>query len=222
MEKKIKIKTKDEVDINKINSLINMSYEDFIASRILFKHNKLVQACILANTAIEKYFKALMEVNGTKAFGNHDLTKQLPFIKNQFPRLFKKLNVSFLDQLTIIYRVRYISDLPSDYNFVIFQNKYQAELDYTYSVLEPIIRSDPKNSANSKTKYENAVDTKDPDLWNLNYLLNKLDKVKFIESPCNIYEFRKLKNGVTLEIKYVSTKVKADGKFDYEALIPKK
>ena len=55
---------------------------------------------------------------------------------------------------------------------------------------------------------------------NLNYLLNEIEKEKFIESPSNIYEFRKLKNGVTLEIHYSSTKVKADGKFDYEALIP--
>ena len=102
-----------------------------------------------------------MEVTGTKAFGNHDLMKQLPFVKNQFPRLYKVLNISFIEQLTKIYRVRYISNLPTDFNFVIIQSKYQAELDFTYSELEPIIRTKQENDKNSKTKYENAVDSKE-------------------------------------------------------------
>ena len=222
MDKKVKRKSKTEVNIRKISSFLSMSFEDYIASRILFNRGKLIQACILANTAIEKYFKALMEAQGTKSFGIHDLAKQVPFIKNQYPKIYYKLNIEFLNQLTKIYHVRYIDDLPTDYNFAIIQSKYLAELDYTYSVIEPVIRVKQDKNTETKTKYEIANETKDVDLWTMNYLLNKIDKTKFIEKPCNIHECRMLSNGVFFEIIHSTNKVKNDNKFDYNALIPSK
>lgn len=197
-----------------------MSYEDYISARILINKMKLIQGCILANTAIEKYFKALMEAQGTGAFGNHNLIKQLRFIKNQHPRIYKKLNIDFLKQLTEIYKVRYIDDLKSGYNFAIIQSKYLAELDYTYSLLEPSIRVGYKNQKQSKTKYEIAIEKKDTDLYQSNYILTKTDKKTFIEMPCNITEFRLLPNGVFLETLYVANTVKDDNKFNYRALMP--
>jgi len=218
--KKIKTKTKNEVNIQNISGYLSMSFNDYIAARILINRNKLIQGCILANTAIEKYFKALMEAQGTKSFGQHDLTKQLPFIKNQYPRIYKKLNIDFLNQLTKIYKSRYLDDLPIGYNFAIIQGKYLAELDFIYSTIEPTIRVQNNTNNNSKTKYELAVENKDSDLWTGNYLLNNLEKTVFVEQPCNIQEFRVLPNGVFLEILYAADTVKNDNIFNYEALIP--
>ena len=33
------------------------SYRDYIAARILFNNNQLIQACCMANTCIEKFLK---------------------------------------------------------------------------------------------------------------------------------------------------------------------
>lgn len=220
MKKKIVEKNSDEVNINIINAFLNMSFEDYIAARILICKGKLLQGCILANTSIEKFFKAMMEVHGTKSFGRHDLSKQLPFIKNQFPLIYDILNIDFLKQLTNIYKARYVDDLPEDFSCALFQTKYLAELDYTYSILEPLISFGGINTEKKITKYKLAIEHKDLDIWNYNYLLRGIDKSTFIEAPCKIQEFRKLPDGRVLECNYYSAEVKNDGKFCYDAFIP--
>lgn len=216
----IKIKSNEEVKTGIIFGLLSMSFEDYISARILFNNNKLLQGCILANTAIEKSFKALLEFQGINFKLVHDLTKLLPSIKNQYPSILKKINVEFLEQLTKIYKARYIDGLPVDYNFAIIQTKYLAELDYTFSLLEPIFRTPKNNNSNNITKYENAVATKDVNLWSNNYLLNGFDKTSFIENKCYVYEFRKISKDKFFEILYLSNNVKNESKFNYQALIP--
>lgn len=216
--KSIKFK---KVNRHKIMGLLSMSFNDYLAARILINRNKLLQGCILANTSIEKYFKALMEVQSTNAFGKHDLMKQMPFIKNQYPSLYKKLNIEFLTQLSEIYKSRYIDSLPIGYSFAIIQRKYIAELDYTYSILEPIIEiSNSKSGDKADFGYQISLKNNDNDLWSENYLLNKLDKTTFIEQPSIVNEFRVLQKGDFLEVIYSTDSVKNDNKFKYDALTP--
>jgi HEPN domain len=216
-----KTRTNEEVNTQKIAGLLKMSFSDYLAARILINRNKLLQGCILANTAIEKHFKALMEAQSTKSFGNHDLIKQLPFVKNQYPEIYKKLNIEFLTQLSEIYKSRYIDSLPIGYNFAIIQRKYIAELDFTYSILEPTLKLQNSNNKNQLTsEYQTSLKNKDIDLWSYNYLLNKMDKTTFVEQPCFINEFRVLPNGVFLDISYSSNSVENDNKFNYNALTP--
>lgn len=171
-KKKITIKTQEEVYIKNIACFLSSSFGDYMAARILMIHNKLIQACVLANTAIEKFLKALIEANGKKSFGKHDINKLLLFIKNQYPRLHKKLNSEFITELSKIYKTRYIDDLPISFNFAIIQSKFLAELNYTYSVLEPSLRVQEKSKI--KSKYEYASESKDADLWIRNYILNNI------------------------------------------------
>lgn len=219
-KKKTEVKTKEQVNIQNIVGYIAMSFDDYIAARILFNNNKLLQACILANTAIEKYFKALMAAQGEKPFGMHDITKQLPFIDDKYPGIYANLNIEFLSQLTKIYKARYLDHLPLGYNFTIIQGKYLAELDFIFSIIEPTLRFPDQSGNISKTRYELSVENKDPYLWTSNYILNKTEKKLFIETPCYIQEFRVLPSGIFIEIIYESNSVKNDNKFDYNALIP--
>lgn len=218
--KKTEVKTKEQVNIQIIVGYISMSFSDYIAARILFNNNKLQQACILANTAIEKYFKALTAAQGRKPFGGHEITKQLPFIEDKYPVIYKNLNIEFLIQLAKIYKSRYLDNLNPGYNYTIIQGKYLAELDFIFSILEPLLRFPDQSGNNSKTNYELSVENKDPYLWTSNYILNKTEKKLFIENPCYIQEFRVLPNGVFFEMIYASNSVKNDNKFDYNALIP--
>lgn len=216
--KKTEVKTKEQVNIQIIVGYISMSFSDYIAARILFNNNKLQQACILANTAIEKYFKALTAAQGRKPFGGHEITKQLSFIEDKYPVIYKNLNIEFLIQLTKIYKSRYLDNLNPGYNYTIIQGKYLAELDFIFSILEPLLRFPNKNG--DKSQYEFSVENKISNLWDQNYILNKVERKKYIENPCYIQEFRVLPNRVFLEMIYASNSVKNDNKFDYNALIP--
>lgn len=54
--------------------------------------DQLSQGCILALTALEKYFKAMKVIMNESVPKHHDITvrKFLNSLKNNFPRLFKK------------------------------------------------------------------------------------------------------------------------------------
>ena len=206
-------------DTNRLIGYLGSSFDDYIASRVLFNSGMLTQACCLANTAIEKYFKAFVEFKGNKIKAKHNLAKLLPTVENFDSDLYNKLNIEFLLELTKIYETRYIGDCPGGYNFVILRNKYLAELDYTYSLIEPKIRYSKKGKEIRETLYEMLISAKNPAIWTNNYLLNKIEKNTFIENLDLVYELRVVKsNNELLEVKYSTSESKNNGKFRFEAL----
>jgi len=211
------IKTKDEVDISRISGFLGTAYNDYISARILFNKNKLIQACILSNYAIEKSIKALILASGKKVPKTHDLTKLLPFLKHDYEKLYSKICVSFFMELSKIFKVRYRDEVEVGYNFVIIQSKYLAELDYTFSLFEPVLRIQNIDGDN-KTNYELAKENKEDDLWIRNYVLNGINKVDFVKKLCHIHELRRLPNMVYIEIIYLSEEIEADENFTYKAL----
>ncbi len=197
------------------------SFDDYIASRTLFNHNMLVQACCLANTSFEKYFKAFVDLKGNTIKAKHNLEKLLPTLKDFDIELYNNLNIGFLQELTKIYDTRYVGDCPKGYNFAILRNKYLAELDYTYSLIEPKIRYSMKGKEIRDTSYEHYFKTKNPLLWKNNYVLNNISKTKFIESLDYVEELRVYElNGELFEVKYHTEDSKNDGIFNIEGFKP--
>ena len=43
---------------------LNLGYKDYLAARVLINAHLPVQGSILASTAIEKYFKAILSIHG--------------------------------------------------------------------------------------------------------------------------------------------------------------
>lgn len=219
MRKPKKIITRKSEDTRRLIGYMTSSFDDYIASRTLFNNNMLVQACCLANTAFEKYFKAFVDFKGNRIKAKHNLVKLLPTVKDFDGELYSKLNIEFLKEITKIYETRYIGDCPKGFNFVILQNKFLAELDYTFSILEPKIRVSKKGQGIKETSYEHFVKIKHPLIWENNFVLNNIDKTNFVESLDYVEEWRILEtNGELFEVRYHTKNSKNDGKFSFEAL----
>lgn len=199
---------------------IGDSYRDYLAARVLFNNKQLIQACTIANTSIEKFFKALIDFEGEKTKFTHNLTKLLPHIKEYDSELYNKLNIDFLNVITKIYSSRYLGDCDTGYNMVIIKNKYLAELDYIYSILEPklrILKSGTKQV--QSTRYETDIVKQNPALLTNNYILLNFDKTKFIEQTDFVFELR-MHNHTVLEVSYSTNESKNDGLFDFDSLKP--
>jgi HEPN domain-containing protein len=50
-----------------VRNLTLMAYEDYITSRFLLNNGHTLQGAILASTAIEKYFKAMLVTLGPRS-----------------------------------------------------------------------------------------------------------------------------------------------------------
>lgn len=203
----------------KIINFMDSGYADYISARTLINTNQLIQGCILANTALEKYFKAFMLFKGDNVKKIHVLNKLTPSVFNFDHKLKKVINEEFINLLTLAYLYRYYDDLIPGYNLAIIKRKVLAEIDYIVSELEPKIKYSSSELNKKTTKYDNDVQQKNPLLYQNNYILNNINKKNFIESgPDVVYEIRILPNLDLLEVIYTTNGSKNDHKFIYEAL----
>ena len=74
--------------------------------------------------------------------------------------------------LSKIYKSRYYEYLTPEYNFVINRNKFLAELDFVYFLLES--KSSIGNTTEKKSIYQQSVDNKDATIFENNYILNNI------------------------------------------------
>jgi len=166
----------------KIINFIDSGYADYISARTLINTNQLIQGCILANTALEKYFKAFMLFKGDNVKKIHVLNKLTPSVFNFDHKLKKVINEEFINLLTLAYLYRYYDDLISGYNLAIIKRKVLAEIDYIVSELEPKIKFSSSELNKKTTKYDNDVQQKNSLLFQNNYILNNINKDNFIEN----------------------------------------
>jgi len=89
-----------------------------------------VQGCVLANTAIEKYLKALyvhLELSTLHSHAVQALYREV----TSSNKCTVALNDAFLDVLQKTYGLCYPDALPNDFNIALNQMKVLAELDRT-------------------------------------------------------------------------------------------
>src|SRR4051812_16410463 len=81
---------------------------DYLAARRLLTDGLLLQGAVLANTAIEKYLKALLSLHGGKVVRLHDPLLIYREVKKYRSSL--ELDEKFLELLGKSYRMRYPDD----------------------------------------------------------------------------------------------------------------
>ena len=102
---KVRTKSFSHEEGVKLLGFLKNAYEDYLASRTLLNHNLIVQGAILANTAIEKYFKAILTFKGDSVKHTHSINGMLPSIKNYDKPLYDKLDIDLLAELISVIRL---------------------------------------------------------------------------------------------------------------------
>ena len=168
-------------------SLLSTGYDDYIAARVLLNKDYHIQGLTLASSAVEKYLKVILAVNGKtkKEMGVHlDRWDKLEsMIKDCYTYISKFLDERFLGVLGKAYQARYYDNLNAPIMISFFKNQLIGELDYTVSFIEKIVTLKGDQGIELKTPYQFAVAGKEPDLFENNYVLNGILKRDFMEMP---------------------------------------
>ena len=215
------VKTISLFDAKRLVGLKISAYEDYLAARVLFNSNLLTPACYLANTCIEKELKAYLEIRGYKTPDRHNSFDLYTMIDNRIKDHNIKIDKGFLRILSKIYKSRYTEKLSPGYNFVVLKNKFLAELDYVYSILESKERFQLQPPPYiSKTTYEEGIEEKDIRLLSNNHILLKIDKTDYLNRVETIYEYRIVVNHEIFQITYNTRKSNLDNNFEYVGIFP--
>jgi len=179
------------------------AYSDYIAARVLLNNCLLTQGAILASTAIEKYIKTLLALNGNISHG-HLKNSHKTALENLAPEIYNAVDKEFLDLCQHCYAIRYKDSIAKNFNIVIAQREFLSELDEFVSLFENSIEIH-KDGEKQVCRYHQGEFEKDIRLLHNNFVFQNKDKSKFIyESHQYIYELRRTKSGVILEMEYSS------------------
>jgi len=205
-----------EVARNIINWL-GWADNDYLAARSLLLDHFIIQGAILSNTAVEKYLKTILLIEGKEFPREHDV-----------PKLYEKLisgeknlgiNKEYLNLLFKCYKMRYPDDLENGFNIALIETKMLVELDFTIHKIRGGFRfqSDGKPI---KTRIDFLLESNDENLMRNNCYFGSSDRKKLFEEDTHCYEMRVLGPSQNLEATYQTTGVDDDGKFDLIGLKP--
>ncbi|MXN92387.1 hypothetical protein GR160_14250 [Flavobacterium sp. Sd200] len=166
-------------------SLNDLAYRDYIAARFLLNNEFVVQGLTLASTAVEKYLKSIIVFHSIEDKNYHYHFDNLQKLKNALANIYditERFDPGFLSILEKAYKIRYYDRLNNQILIGIYVNQFIGELDATIHDLEIFIAK-TQNGNNKFSNYWRAVEQNEPNLYMNNYLLNKLDKKEFMETP---------------------------------------
>lgn len=173
--------------VNLALGLIRTAYNDYIAARVLLNKDYTLQGVILASTALEKYFKALIVSHSGKFkpvhFDRFDLIKKA-IEEIGYDVIINKMDPRFIEILSKIYPLRYYDNIKSPTSVGFFKNQFLGELDQAiYWFDQAIILSDDKGTVLSPVKRD--FQNKNLDLLENNWVTQTpIDKKKFMETNC--------------------------------------
>ncbi len=198
---------------------IRWADSDYLAARSLLIEGMVVQGCILANTAVEKYLKALhahLEIPIPRSHAVQAVYRELVATGKSAVTL----NDAFLGALQKAYDLRYPDDLLDGFNIALNQMKVLAELDRTVSAITKCFSFREGVTDFVLTR---AAKARDQRYLARNVVLNPEQASDFFASNSRSFEFRK-QRPLVIEVAYISPGVADDGLFDQEGavLIPNK
>ena len=196
----------------KTADFLDVAYKDYLAARVLLNADLLIQAAVLASTAMEKYIKAILAFRGNESRG-HLKSAHWRAALNFDARLSEVLNPDFLQLLQKCYKLRYLDDIEVSFNLVIASREFLAELDHAALMLQESFRLQ-RGGQPHVTRYHNDKRDRDGRLVLNNYLFTHQDKQRFIsEEPQFVYEVRKNGPNDLIEVTYFARAAPSDGKF---------
>jgi HEPN domain-containing protein len=184
---------------------------DYLAARYLLLGRMVVQGCVLANTAIEKYLKALHAHLELPISRSHAVETLYAELKNS-AKSTVTLNQSFLRVLQKAYRLRYPDALPDGFNISLNQMKVLAELDRTVFAISGAFTFREGITDSVLTR---ATKSEDPRFLEKNVVLDPERTRAFLAADCQSFEFR-THNPLDINVDYLSPWVTDDGLFDQE------
>jgi len=190
------------VSVERVLSLLSNGYDDYLASRTLLNHNQILQGVVLANTAIEKYFKGILTLAKIKTKHSHSIKNLIPSIKNFDIKLFNRLNIDFIMQVDSCYVLRYIDSAPENFHIALRRNQILSELDFSISMIEEKININAIDGRKYMTKYSSDKVAKRHELVNNNYLFQNIAKESFLIGEDYLYEIWIHSNKQFTEVKY--------------------
>lgn len=188
-----------------VQIFISDSINDYVAARVLLVSGLLQQGAILGSTSIEKACKAILAFHGNESRG-HLKKAHWNSVKNFDKNLWSQLKQDFLELNRKAYLLRYTDNLPVDFNIVIAQREYLAELDHTIISLVQGFGFQNEVSG-QRTKFTQLLNSGDSRLLIDNHVLSHKPKSEFIYSnPQQIYELRYVPSFGPVEFSYSSIK----------------
>ncbi|MGD0100880.1 MAG: hypothetical protein ABSC60_11085 [Acidobacteriota bacterium] len=205
-------------NLTSIQLFLLAAFDDYLSARVLIRYQQLVQAAVLASTAIEKYCKAILAFRGNSSSG-HLKNEHWNCLKNFDPGLYSTFNEKFFMFLQKCYELRYPDALPDGYNLVIRSRELLAELDHTAISIEEKFSASRKNTEQKNLFKILQVKNDERLIWN-NHKLNKEDRFAFIaRDNQHVYECRMIA-GSLVHFSYITLPMASDGNFMREGLIP--
>jgi len=206
-------------DAREVQAILGAAFNDYVAARVLVLSQLLLQAGILASSAVEKYFKVILAFRGNRSVG-HLKKAHINAVRNFSPELFATLNLEFLELLRRLYRFRYPDALPRQSNVVIAEREFLAELDHTALSVHGGLTIEI-NGKQVHTALEEGLRKGDRRLLTGNHVIGSIPKQDFIgKEPQLVYEARCFEPGRLMEITYVAEPGPSDGNFLREGLLP--
>lgn len=196
---------------------VSWADKDYISSRSLLLAGFLAQGCGLANTALEKYLKAIFTVRNLDVPRTHDIDSLNSRLVQNGVTL--GLNQDFLRLLVKAYKLRYPDDLRSGFNISLVKAKVLTELDTTVFKIRKgfDIR---RGGQQLTTVLDSFVKSDDARLIELICAFGVTDRAEIFARPTTCYETRVLADGNILEAYYEAGPIPDDSNFLGEGLNP--
>jgi HEPN domain-containing protein len=189
---------------------------DYLAARKLLMDGLLVQGASLANTAVEKYLKALLTLYGEKVVRIHSPLEIYKKVKEQGHSL--QLDESFLELLGKSYEMRYPDDIDDGYNLVLSQALLLDALDQTVKAIADRVTIKNLDGV-IKRKLDLMVEQRMPQLFSMNTALGSITKDALLRQPSLVFECRFL-FGNYMGAEYMTEQI-SDASFRREAFVQK-
>ena len=189
--------------------------KDYVAARRLLLDGLLVQGASLANTAIEKYLKALIVCQEKKVKHGHD---PLTIYRQMKADCTLQLNEEFLTLLAKAYKMRYPDDLEAGYNIVLSQALILDALDQSVNLITSRIVIAHSDGRTVVRLLDNLIAQKDPRVVFNNTALGTVTKDALLNQPSLVYECRVMQKHSHMEAEYSAARIE-DSNFGREALV---
>lgn len=189
---------------------------DYLASRRLLLDGLLVQGASLANTAIEKYLKALIVFQNKEVARGHNPTALYKEVKKNSSL---QLDEAFLGLLEKSYRMRYPDDLEDGYNIVLSQALFLDALDQSVKSITDRIAIKKNEGETVKRKLDLLIEQRASQLFFKNTAFGNITKDVLLSQPSLVFECRFLHRNY-LGAEYVTEKI-ADAVFGKDAFVQK-
>ncbi|QOF76173.1 HEPN domain-containing protein [Variovorax sp. 38R] len=196
-----KIRLQSAVEAKSAAMFLNDAFTDYLAARILLNARMPHQGAMMASTALEKYFKAILVTRGQRIHG-HLQTAHWNSVSHLYPALVAQLDRDFVRLCQKSYSLRYTDDLPKGYNIVIASREFLAELDTSVATIQKGVRH-RLDGEDTQTDFDRHRVSGDERLVTNNHVLLGVEKFDFIYSePQFVFEVRNHAHLDVLQITY--------------------